>query len=209
MIHNGTQERLIQEVTLGAGTTSKEGVIQTDSLLATLWVNSVTSGTLSVSVYTLTDNGKDVLLFSFPVISAATTDLLLKKSGISMARFRIEATYTGICDYEIYVRAVEGAGESSTRILGSSNWRTDQATVTTVAAILIPSALTDRNGVLIKNWGTTNTVFIAESLVAATTGNAYPLGPRDAVAMDIAAGAEVYALTDAGSSDVRIVESGV
>lgn len=208
MIHNGTQERFISEITLGAGSTRKDGVIQSDSLLATLYVNSIASGNLSVSVYTLTDIGKQDLLFTFPTVTGPTVDLLLKKSGISLARFLIVATYTGVVDYEVYVRAVDGAGESSTRILGSSNWKTEQATVTTSAALLIPSSLTDRNGILIKNWDALATIYVAESLVNATTGSGYPLGPRDAIAMDLSAGAEVYAVSDSSPADVRIVQSG-
>src|SRR5258707_822681 len=110
LIHVGTQERLLTETTIGSGVTSREGSIASDSLIATLWVDSVTSGSLTVSCYTLTDVGKEVLLFTFPVVSAPTTNLLLKKSGVSLQRFRIQATYTGICSYEIYIRAVEGLG---------------------------------------------------------------------------------------------------
>jgi len=82
LIHNGTQERVIFDTPTAPGTTEKEGSVQTDSLLATLWVDSVASGTLDVSVYTLTDTGKEVLLFSFPTISAPSSSLLLKKAGI-------------------------------------------------------------------------------------------------------------------------------
>lgn len=199
---------MIAEVTTGAGSTDRQSSVQTDSLLASLWVNSVTSGTLSVSVYTLTDNGKEVLLFSFPVLSAPTANLLLKKSGVSMSRFRVVATYTGICDYEVYVRAVTGAGESSTRLLGSSNWQVSQTTATTSPAVLIASSLTDRNGVLIKNWNTTGVLYIGESLAKADPAIGYPLGAKDALAMDIAAGTEVYAVADTGTIDVRIAESG-
>lgn len=84
-----------------------------DSLLATLWVNSISSGTLDVSVYTLTDTGKEQLLFSFPTQSAPSTNLLLKMDGTGLQRFRIQATYTGVCDYEIYIRAVHSASSGS------------------------------------------------------------------------------------------------
>lgn len=208
MIHPGTQELLIREATIAPGTTSEEGVIQTDALLATLFVNSVTSGTLTVSVYALTDVGKELLLFTFPTIVAPSTELVMKKSGVTLARFVVRATYTGICDYEIYIRAINNTGESSTRILGSNNWRVDQQDVTPVAAALISVALTDRNGVLVKNWSSTSTVYLAETLVKATVADGYPLAPKDALSMDIAAGNEVYAVTDVGTADVRIAESG-
>lgn len=208
LINTGTQERVIAEVTTGAGSTSREGSIRSDSLVATLWVSSLTAGTLSVSIFTLTDTGKEILLFSFPTIAAPTTFLLLKKSGVSMQRFRIQVDYTGACDYEIYVRAVEGIGESSTKVLGSSNWRVSQSDVTPAAATLIPSTFTDRNGVLVKNWSTSSTIYLAETLLKADVLVGYPLAPRDAVAMDIAAGAAVFAVSDAGTADVRIAESG-
>lgn len=208
LIHNGTQERLVAESTHGAGATSREGSIQTDSLVATLWVDAVVSGELTVSVYTLTDNGKEVLLFSFPTISAPSTFLLMKKSGVSLQRFRVQASYTGECQYEIYVRAVEGAGESSSRILGANDWRVSQATIGTTAGILIPAALTDRQGVVLKNWSSAATVFVAHSSAAATSGTGYPLAPRDGLALDVAAGAEVWGVSDIVGADMRIAEAG-
>lgn len=199
---------MLAETTVGAGSRVAQSSIQSDSLLATLWVSSVTSGNLSVSVYTLTDTGKEALLFTFPTVTAPTTNLLLKKSGISLQRFKVVATYSGICEYEVYVRAVEGAGESSARILGSDNWRVSQQDVTTSPGILISSTLTDRNGVLVKNWSQSSTIYLGEELAKADSSVGYPLGPRDAVAMDIAAGAEVYAVSDTGTADIRIIESG-
>lgn len=207
ILHPGTQERLITETTTGLGVTSREGSIQSDSLLATLWVNSVSSGNLSVAVYTMTDNGKEVLLFTFPTLTAPTVNLLLKKSGISMQRFRVVATYSGICDYEVYIRAVEGAGESSARILGSDSLRTTSAAVTTSPALLIPASLTDRNGLVIKNWSNAGNLFVSEDS-GKLPADAYPLGPKDALALDVAAGVEIYAVSDLGTLDIRIAESG-
>lgn len=113
LINIGTQERILTEATAGAGITSREGSIRSDSLLATLWVNSVTSGTLDVSVYTLTDTGKEILLCTFPTQSAPSVNLMLRTPSMaSMQRFRIQAVYTGVCDYEIYVRAVTGSTSS-------------------------------------------------------------------------------------------------
>lgn len=207
IIHADTQERLISETTVGAGSTSREGSILSDSLLATLWVNSITSGTLSVSVYTLTDVGKQVLLFSFPVLNTGTVDLLLKKSGVSMQRFLVVATYTGIVSYEIYVRAISGAGESSSQILGAASLVTSQTTVSTTPTTVIASSLTDRNGLIIKNWSTVNTLYVSED-ISKLPGSAWPLAPRDALALDIVAGVTIYGVADAGTIDVRIAEAG-
>ena len=207
LIHPGTQERLIKEITVGAGATSKEGSIQSDSLIATLWVDSVTSGTLTVTVSTLTDIGKEIEIISFPVISASTTNLLLKKSGVSMQRFKVTATYTGVCEYEIYIRAIEGAGESSVRVLGSAALETSAVTVTTTPAVLIPAALVDRNGLSILNYTGGGTMFISED-ISKLPLQAWPVPAGGGWSLDITAGVTIYAVSDSGTLDVRIAQSG-
>lgn len=208
VLASGTQERYISEVTVGSGVTSKEGSTRTDSILVSLWVPTVTSGTLEVVIYTLSDTGKEVDIITFPPISAGTTSLLLRKSAVTLQRFRIEATYTGIVEYEVYVRAISGAGESSARILGSSNWAVSQLTVGTTATELVPAALTDRSGIVVKNWSSTATVYIAESMANAQVSIGYPLAPRDALALDIAAGASVWAISDTPGADMRLGQAG-
>lgn len=207
LIHNGTQERLLKEATLAAGTTSREGSIQSDSLLVTLWVDSVSSGALDVDVYTLTDNGKEVLLFSFPQITAPSTELLLKKSGITMQRFRVVTTYSGVCDYEIYVRAIEGAGESSVRIIGPANLETSQIDIPSTPTVLIPAALEDRIGVTIKNYAGGSVLYVSESS-AKLPANAWPITPGEVWSLDVAAGATIYAQSGGVTLDVRVAQAG-
>lgn len=207
LIHPGTQDRVIAEATLGAGVTSREGSIQSDAILVTLYVDSISSGDLTVVVNTLTDAGKEVDIVTFPTVGAPTVELLLRKSAISMQRFRVIATYSGICNYEVYVRAIS-SGETSARILGAVGWSVSQTTVTAAAGVLITATLNDRSGVLVKHWGTADNLFLAETLLKATSGIGYPLAPRDAVAMDVAAGAAVYAVSDGGPIDVRIIQAG-
>lgn len=207
LIHTGTQVRLVNEVTTSAGASIREGSVQSDSILVTLFVNSVTSGTLTVTVNTLTDNGKEVDIISFPTISAPTTDLLLKKSGVTMQRFKVTATYTGVCDYEVYVRAMNGAGESSVRIIGSSNLETSAVTVTSTPSILVPAALTDRNGLSLLNYQGAGNLFISESLAKLVT-DAWPIAPGGGWSLDIAAGVVIYAVSDGAALDVRIAQSG-
>lgn len=207
LIHPGTQERILAETTLGSGTTSKEGSIQSDSLVATLWVDSIASGELTVSVFTLTDTGKELELFSFPVLTVGSINLLLKKAGVSLQRFRVQATYTGICQYEVYIRAIEGAGESSVRILGSSSFRVEQVDLSTTPVALIPASLEDRQGVIIKNWSLTTNMYIAETSAKATVAGGYPVAPRDNVTVDVQAGVAIWAVAESGTIDVRIGES--
>lgn len=207
LIHTGTQVRLLNETTSSAGSSTREGSVQSDSILVTLFVNSVTSGTLSVTVRTLTDNGKEVDIISFPTINAPTTDLLLKKSGVTMQRFLVTASYSGVCDYEIYVRAMSGAGESSVRVLGSANLETSAETVTSSPGILIPAALTDRNGLTLLNYAGTGTLFVSED-IAKLPSEAWPIPAGGGWSLDIAAGVTIYAVSDSGALDVRIAQSG-
>jgi hypothetical protein len=205
---SGTQDRLINETTLGAGSTVREFSIQSDAVLATLWVDSVASGTLEVNVYTLTDTGKEKLLFSFPSVSASTTSLLLKKSSICMQRVRLEAVYSGVCTYEVYCRAISTIGEASIRIVGSLDWSVDQVNVGTSPMQIIPVSLTDRQGLLVKNWLGGGILYIAESQSKLLAGKGYPLAMKDALAMDVAGGSELWGVSSSGTIDVRIVEAG-
>lgn len=208
LLNVGIQDRFISETTIGAGTTIREGSVRTDSILVSLFVGSLSSGSLLVEITTLTDEGKEVNVISFPVVSGPTVNLLLRKSATILQRFKITATYTGICTYEVYVRSISSGGEASTKLLGSGNWRVSQKNVGPVSGLLIPAALVDRNGLLVKNWSQTVTIFIAESLGSDTVLVGYPLAPKDALALDIAAGSEVWAISDGGTADIRIVESG-
>jgi hypothetical protein len=208
-LNPGKTERLITETTTGAGETSREGAVISDSLLATLWVDNVTSGTLTVTVYTLTDTGKEVELFSFPVLTAPTTNILLKKAGISLQRFRVKATYTGVCTYEVYIRAVSGIGESSTRILGSQSWEVGQTSVGTTPLLLIPAAIVDRRGFIIRNFSTSGQlIYVAESSTSATLSVGFPIPPGETFAVDVASGAEVYVVSSAAGADVRYAQAG-
>lgn len=125
-----------------------------------------------------------------------------------MQRFRVEATYSGTCKYEIYVRAISGVGESSTRLLGNATWKATQVDVDGTPGILIPASLADRNGLVIKNWSNSGTVYLGESLAGADPSIGYPLAPKDALAMDISAGTVIYIVSDGGDVDIRILESG-
>ena len=207
LIETDTQVQLISESPGGAGVTSREGSIKSDSLVATLWADTVLN-TLDVSVYTLTDTGKQFLLFSFPTLSSGTTTLILKKAGISLQRFLVVATYSDACTYEVYIRAVSTAGSADASVLGAADLSTSQTNIDASGPqILIPAALVDRQGLVVKNWSTSGNLFLSET-AAKLPGQAYPLAPRDSIGMDIGAGITIYAISDAGTIDVRIAEAG-
>lgn len=208
LIHEGTQERLIAETTTGAGNTAREGSISSDTLLVSLWVDSIASGNLTVKVYTLTSEGKQVETISFPVLTVGTTELLLKKSAISLQRFKVVATYTGACSYEVYTRAIS-AGETNARILGSAAWSVGQTVVGITTQLLIPAAISDRRGLIIKNNSTLNqTVYVGESPASATITTGFPIIAGESFAVDLESGAAIYAVSDIAGADVRYAQAG-
>lgn len=208
LLNPGTQERLISETVVSAGTTVREGSTLSDAILVTLWVSDLPSGTLDVSVVTLTDEGREGPLLVFPTLSAPTANLVIKQSSTTLQRYKVRATYSGSCSYEVYVRAISsgGGGTSNVRIVGADDWLTDQVTVTSAPTLIIPPSLLDRAGVLVKNWSTTTDVFIAST--AGVSLLDYPLAARDALSLDISAGASVYGITASGSADIRSASAG-
>lgn len=198
---------LVQKETVTtSGSKTVDFSIQSDDVLVSLYA-SVVSGTLDVEVYTVGEEGEEKLLFSFPQLTAPTTELLLKKSAATLSHIRVKTTWSATCTFSIRAKAIS-AGESSVKIVGAGDWSVEQTTVTTAAAILIASDLTDRSGLVIKNYAGGGVLFVAESLAKATTAIAYPLALGESLAMDLAAGQEIYAVSSSGSIDVRIAQGG-
>lgn len=205
----GKTSIVFKETAFQAGTAEVLLAIDCDSVLVSLWVESISSGSLTVQAFTTVDDSgtKDVEIISFPVVTAPTVNLLLEKAALSMSLVKIRVTATGTCAFDIRAKGIT-AGEASVRIQGNTAWQTSKVTVTNTPAVLLASSLSDRNGLVIKNWSTTATVFLADSLAKLASNDSYPLAPRDAIAMDLAAGASVYAVADSPTADVRIAEGG-
>lgn len=207
MLKQGLQEVLLKEAPTSSGTTVKDFSIQSDAALFLLWVNSVADN-ISVEVYGILDNGnKEVLLLSFPKVVAPTIEVLQKRTGTVPTRLRVKVTYDAACDYELSVRAV-ATGSSDTRILGGATLKVSKKTVNSVTSLLVPASLVDRAAIAIKNWSTSGTIYIAETQAKANQNNGWPIGPKDALGLDIQAGVELYATAVDGPCDIRIIESG-
>jgi hypothetical protein len=179
--------------------------IESDSVLISLFAD-VVSGTLDVTVYTLTEEGKEVVIINFPQLAAPTSDLLLKKAAAAMSRIKVVATYSGATTFEIRARSI-GAGESSVKILGASQAKASQLTVGTSPTLLFPISLTDRAGMIVKNNGTSAILYLGYTVAEATTGNGYPIGPGESIGIDVGSGATVYGRAASGTIDVRLMES--
>lgn len=203
----GVQLDMLTETTVSAGSSQRDFILQSDAVLGTLTVDAIPFGeTLEVSVLGIVDD-EEIEVFSFPIISTPV-DLILKRSGPTVSHLRVVTTYTGAgIVYKVQCRAIN-SGSSDVKILGAAGFRVSQMTVGTTPTLLIPAVFNDRAGIVLKNWSSTQTVFIAESMAKADVLIAYPLAPKDALAVDITAGAEVWAISDAAGADIRIGESG-
>lgn len=203
----GKQFTLPIQSVQGSGTTDVPIQLDCDGILCSMQVGSV-SGTLSVSIWTHhAESGQSVQVQSFPPLTAPTSNLLLRKPAAVMNNCFIRIQHTGAATFEIRVKGIS-AGETSTRILGANEARAFKATVGLTPAILIPTSLTDRIGLAIKNWQSGAIIYVGFSAAEATSTDGWPVAYQEGFAVDLAAGQAVWASSTVAGSDVRIVEAG-
>jgi hypothetical protein len=188
------------------GTWIVEFSLDADTVLLSLFVESITGGSLDVEAFAVADEGKEISIIQFPTVSGPTGNLLLRKAAIALSRIRVVVTSSGPAIFDLRARGLS-AGESTVKIVGASDLITSVAAVTTTPSSILPVTLTDRLGVVLRNW-IGNTVYIAETAAKATPLLGYPLGAGESLGLDIQAGQEVWAATASGSSDIRIMEAG-
>lgn len=206
LLKTGLQEVLLNAAPTGGGVLTKDFSIQSDAALFLLWVNS-TAGNITVEVYSILADDQEAFVLSFPQVNQPSTEILQKRTGTVPTRLRVKVIHTGACDFELSVRAVS-TGSSDTRILGGASLKISKKTVNSVPSLLVPSSLVDRAAIAIKNWSTAGTIYIGETIAKASANNGWPIGPKDALGIDIQAGVELYAVAVDGPCDIRIIESG-
>lgn len=180
--------------------------LDADSVLFSLYVGSLSSGSLSVTAYTVADVGQEIQIVSFPTITGPTANLLLRKAAVSLSNVRVSVVSTGPVTLDLRARGIS-SGETSVKIDSAGSITTNQLTVGTTPLSLFASALTDRNGVVIRNWGNV-TLYIAETSAKATPALGYPIGGQESLGIDIQAGQVIYGAVASGSTDVRTMEAG-
>lgn len=198
---------LFKEANAPADTWDTYLQIESDSILVSVFVDSITSGDLEVTVYTLTEEGKEVPIISFPTLSVPTVELLLRKAAISLSNVRVRAVTSGVSSFEVRARAVN-AGTSSVKIEGATIWSVDKIAVGGTPVDLFGTSFVDRSGLLIKNYQGGGTLFLAESAQKLIDSKGYPLGSGESLAMDLAAGQAVFGESDGPTLDVRLAEAG-
>lgn len=200
---------VLDQTETGAATRISKFTIDSDSILVSLFVESLTSGTLDVEVWTETEEGKELRVIAFPTITSVTTELILRKAAACMSRVYVKVVNTGACTYEVRARGIT-AGELSVRIQGASQGSASSTTVTTTPAPLIPVNLNERSALIIKNFNdSTGTLFIGFTLAEATVADGYPIRPTESLGIDIESGTSIYAVSDTGTVDVRLLQAGL
>lgn len=189
-----------------AATLQKTVLLEADSCLISLWVSSLSSGSLSVEVSTITEVGREFPIITFPAVTGPTSNLLLKKASLAMSRVVVRVIATGVCSFDVDLRGI-GAGEASTKIVGSSNAVAVKYAATSTPGIVIPSTLSDRNGLVLKNNGPTGILYMGFSLAEATLATGYPLAVGESLALDIAAGVNIYGVSSGGTLDIRTMQA--
>jgi hypothetical protein len=200
---------VLNECPTGASTKDHTFTVQSDGVLLTLFVESI-SGLVDVNVYTLTKTGHEKLIDTFPQISAPTTEVLIRKEVQVHDQLRVEVITTDAAKYDIRAKGID-AGVSSVKITGSENWEVDKVTVGTGNTLIIAADLDDRSGMAIRNGDfdkPLNTLYVAESEAKLDAGKGYPILPGEALQIDIKAGNEVWGFFDNTSGPVHNIQTG-
>lgn len=182
--------------------------LDADTVLISLWVGELQSGTFDVSIYTSTGNssGEEALIASFPQLTTTTSDLLLRKAAVALSTVIVRIIATGPAVFDVRAKGL-GTGDSSVKIQGASVWSVGQVTVGIVPMEIVPATLTDRSGLVIKNFSS-NFLYVAETSAKANSTVGYPLGAGESLAFDLQAGQSIWGVANAGTVDVRSAQSG-
>lgn len=204
----GKQATIFSKATTAAGTDTVDLTLDADTLLASLYVTSISSGSLDIVVQTLTDDDKTLDIITFPTLTAPTSELVIQKAAASMARVRFKATWTGVVTFEVRARGL-GLGETNTKIVGASNAKATQINIDSSGPqVIIPSAFAQRSGLVLRNWSGAGNLYFGFSAAEADASVGYPLGPKEQMGIDLSTGATLYGISDSGTLDIRIIEAG-
>ena len=207
VLQTGKTLLVLSESPASAGTQTRIFTLDSDTFQTSLFVSSI-SGQLDVTIYTLTQEGREKEVITYSSITAPTTELSLKKAATAMGVVKVVAVYTGACAFELRAKGLS-SGETSAKIQSANVARATKVIVPNAGKILLAASLSDRKGIIVRNWSSTVTVYLGFTQAEANFANGYPLKPQEALSIDLGAGAFLYAdIQNAGTADVRIIEAG-
>jgi hypothetical protein len=204
-VESGKIITAIKEAKSGPGVTNKIVAISAEGALISLFVNSL-SGSLNITVYTLTEDGKRQKLFDFPQVNTSTPELVIKTISPTLNLIEIVCTYNGPCDYEVHVRGIT-SGQVSSRLLSPSTLSAKQVVMGTLPSVLIPATTETRSAVIIRNTSA-GVLYLGGTLSEATLATGFPVASGESIVIDIAGGQAVYAIGTVVGMDIRYMEAG-
>ncbi len=153
----------------------------------------------------------DSSLHSVEIKNASGDALAISASGeltISNTSFAVTATNLDIRDLLFASDSVDVSGSS---VLTSPNavstWKSTAETVTNTAGELVSTPLAGRSKIIIQNLGTQDIYIGPDNAVTTVNGTKIPKG--SSFTIDFEDDANVFAITGASTSDVRISEYAV
>lgn len=206
VLQSGKTLLVFSETVQSAGSQSRIFTLDSDTFQTSLFVASIT-GSLSITISTLTQEGREKEVISYDNITSASTQLDLRKAATAMGVVKVVAVYTGPCSFELRAKGLS-SGETSAKILSANVAKASQITVYTSPVILLAAALSDRKGVIVKNNSNNGTLYVGFSQAQASSTVGYPLGKGEALSLDVGAGATLWGVASTGLIDVRIIEAG-
>jgi hypothetical protein len=209
IVNQGRTLVLFDGTLTGSGTTSVDFVVHSDTLLLSVYVRDIPSGTLTVSCDTFTVTGEDNTVIAFPVITAPSTELLLRKAAVTLSNCRLDLAHTADVEVQIVAKGI-ATGDLNVKIAGASAAKASSKSLTgTSPVLLVGASLNDRSGIVVKNFNTSGTFYVGFSIAGTTVANGYPLAPGEALAVDLSAGQEIYVVKGAAPAtlDIRLIEA--
>lgn len=201
---------VLEEAPSGAGTVEKYIIVESESVLASLYAESV-SGDLDIKIYTLGLSGQlSEPVLEFPTLTSPTADLLLRQAARTMRVIRVVATYTDSCEFNLTLRGIR-AGTASVIIEGAATFEASQIDIDNSGPqVVVASSLDDRKGILVINNSVAGsaTLYVGGTMAQAVTGTGTPIRPGGNLTVNLAAGAELYGVSDGTDIDVRISQIG-
>lgn len=178
-----------------------------DTVLLSLFVRSVTSGTLSVRMDLVRPDYTKTLI-EFPTITGPAAEIMIKEASPATANLRVTATYTGPCNFVVTARGVPStSGTVKTTSAGITAAAAKKFVVGTAPTEII-SQVPVRASVLITNNSSSAILYVGFSQEELTSGNGYPVQPGTGIELTVASGLTVFAASSESNTDVRTLHGG-
>jgi hypothetical protein len=189
----------------GSGVKQYSSITQADTILVSVYVRSITTS-VKIDVYTVSQDGSKKII-NFPLLTAPTSELVIEQAAATLSNLRLDIDHVGDCDLDVVFRGVTGGTTSNSIVFGAASATAYNIVATSTPAVLVPSAITDRQGLILKNYGSGDTLFVGFTISEASTASGWPMSQGETIAIDLQAGQAIYAVSSGANINVRVMEA--